>query len=241
MDIFAHRGNSGEAPENTFAAFRQVQDAGADGVEFDVQLSRDGVPVVINDERLERTTSGTGWVRDHTLAELQALDAGRWFAPDFAGERIPTLREVLEFFRATDLRIHIELKTRRFFYPGLAKLVIDHIKEFDLGPRVVVSSFNHMSLEEARALNPQLEYAVLSSDPMIEPWRYVREHGFQAFHPSVTVVDEALVKGCHGAGLRLRPWVVDDPSDVARMEALGADGIYSNHPRRFAGRATRTG
>jgi glycerophosphoryl diester phosphodiesterase len=241
MEIYAHRGNSGEAPENTLAAFRQVQDTGADGVEFDVQLSRDGAPVVIHDERLERTTTGKGWVRDHTLAELKALDVGRWFAPAFAGERIPALGEVLELFRGTALRIHVELKTRRFFYPGLARLVIDHVRHLGLGSRVVVSSFNHTSLAEARALDPDLEYAVLSSDPMLEPWRYVREHGFQGFHPSFTVVDEALVRGCHGAGLRLRPWVVDDPADAARMEALGVDGIYTNHPRRFAGRERRSG
>jgi glycerophosphoryl diester phosphodiesterase len=239
MDIHAHRGNSGEAPENTLAAFRQVQETGAAGVEFDVQLSRDGVPVVIHDEPLERTTTGKGFVRDHTLAELKALDAGRWFAPAFAGERIPTLREVLDFLLGTSLQIQLELKTRRFFYPGLAKQVIDLVKQLGLGPRVVISSFNHRSLGEARALAPDLEYAVLSSDPMLEPWLYVRQHGFQAFHPSATVVDEALVKGCHAAGLRLRPWVVDDPAEAARLEALGVDGIFTNHPRRFMRPAAR--
>src|SRR5579863_1834901 len=128
MEIFAHRGNSGEAPENTLAAFRQVAGVGADGVEFDVQLSRDGVPVVIHDETVDRTTDGKGAVAGLTLAQLQVLDAGKWFGAAFAGERIPTLEAVLEVFRGASIRVNIELKTNRTPYPGLSQKVIDLVR-----------------------------------------------------------------------------------------------------------------
>jgi glycerophosphoryl diester phosphodiesterase len=237
MELFAHRGNSGEAPENTLAAFRQALDAGADGVEFDVQSSRDGVPIVIHDERLGRTVPGTGWVRDHTLAELKALDAGRWFSPAFAGERIPTLQEVLDLVRGTPLRLNIELKTNRVAYPGLARQVVEMVQRLGLGPRAHVSSFNHKTLREARALAPQLEYAAVVYEQLVQPWAYARQWAFRALHPSLAATDEETVRGCHEAGLKVRVWVVDEPEDYARMEAWGVDAVISNHPRRFGRRA----
>ena len=236
MELFAHRGNSGEAPENTLASFRQALEVGADGVEFDVQLSRDGIPVVIHDERLERTTTGKGWVRDHTLAELKALDAGRWFNPSCAGERIPTLQEVLALVRGTPVRINIELKTNRIAYPGLAQQVVETVQRLGLGPRVHLSSFNHKSLQEARALAPHLEYAAVVYEQLVQPWAYARQWQFQALHPSLAAVDEEVVRGCHDAGLKVRVWTVDDPQDYARMKSMGVDAVISNHPRRFARR-----
>jgi glycerophosphoryl diester phosphodiesterase len=240
MEIYAHRGNSGEAPENTLAAFRQVLDADADGVEFDVHLSRDGFPVVIHDESVQRTGGTPGAVGDLTLAELQRLDVGAWFGAAFAGERMPTLEATLEVFRGGPLRVNIELKTDRRDYPGIAGAVIERVQRLGMQRQVLVSSFNHRTLLEARTLAPELEYAVLTSDQMLEPWSYVRLHGFQAFHPRGWAVDEELVRRCHGAGIKVRPWVVDDPQRGAQLEAMGVDALITNHPRRF-GRAGRRG
>lgn len=234
MEIYAHRGNSGEAPENTLAAFRQVPETGANGVEFDVHLSRDGIPVVIHDETVKRTSGAPGAVGEMTLAELRKLDVGNWFGAAFAGERIPTLEATLELFRGGPQRVNIELKTDRVVYPGLAGAVIAQVRRLGMQRQVLVSSFNHHTLLEARTLAPDLEYAVLSSDQMLEPWDYVRQHGFQAFHPRGVAVDEALVRRCHGAGIKVRAWVVDDPGRGAALEALGVDGLITNHPRRFA-------
>jgi len=233
MEIFAHRGNSGEAPENTLAAFRQALAVGADGVEFDVHLSRDGTPVVIHDETVNRTSDGNGWVRDMTLAELQRLDVGKWFGAEFAGERIPTLEAAVGLFRGGALRVNIELKTDRVAYPGLARAVTDLVKRSGMQRQALLSSFNHRTLLEARAMAPELEYAVLSSDQMLEPWDYVRRYGFQAYHPRALAVDEELVRRCHEAGAKVRPWVVDDAQAGARLAALGVDGLITNHPRRF--------
>ena len=233
MEIFAHRGNSGEAPENTVAAFRQVQDVGADGVEFDVHLSHDGIPVVIHDETVQRTGGAPGAVADLTLAELQRLDVGTWFGAAFAGERIPTLEATLDVFRNGPLRVNIEMKTDRVAYPGMALAVTGLVRRLGMQRQVVVSSFNHRTLREARTLAPELEYAVLSSDQLLEPWSYVRQHGFQAFHPLDVAVDEELVRRCHEAGVKVRPWVVDDPQRGAQLAAFGVDAVITNHPRRF--------
>jgi glycerophosphoryl diester phosphodiesterase len=236
MDVIAHRGNSGAAPENTLAAFRQVAETGAQGAEFDVQLSRDGVPVVIHDEKLERTSTGTGWVGEHTAAELHALDAGRWFGPAFAGERIPTLEEVLNVFLGTPLRLIIELKTNRIPYPGLAALTVALVRRLGMTGQTVVSSFNHATLLEARAAAPEMEYAALVSDRLIEPWVYARRHGFAALHPRASAVDAEVVERCHQAGLKVRVWTVDDPVECARLERLGVDAVITNHPGRLARR-----
>jgi len=213
MQIIGHRGNAGEAPENTLAAFRQAIALGADGVEFDVHLSRDGVPVVIHDESLERTTSGRGRVSDATAAALAALEAGAWFDPPLA--------------------VHIELKTARFPYPGLVPAVLAAVSAAGLTGRTVLSSFNHHTLREAMGLSPRLPCAALLDGRLLEPWDYAARHGFQALHPFHPAVDEAFVRECHGRGLVVRPYTVDDPVEVARLRGCGVDALISNHPRRL--------
>jgi glycerophosphoryl diester phosphodiesterase len=219
--IIAHRGASHSAPENTLAAFRAALAAGAEGVEFDVQASRDGVPVVIHDERLERTTGGTGWVRDHSASELGALEAGLWFDPPLRGEPVPTLAAVLA------------LKTARVPYPGLVQAVLAELAAAGVAGRVVLSSFNHHTLREALRLAPHVPCAALLSDVLLDPWDYARRHGFQGLHPHHGMVDAAFVQGCRGAGLAVRPYTVDDPQEAQRLLGLGVDGLITNEPARL--------
>ena len=233
MQIIGHRGNAGEAPENTLAAFRQAIALGADGVEFDVHLSRDGVPVVIHDESLERTTSGRGRVSDATAAALAALEAGAWFDPPLAGEGVPSLAAVLALLAPSPLAVHIELKTARFPYPGLVPAVLAAVSAAGLTGRTVLSSFNHHTLREAMGLSPRLPCAALLDGRLLEPWDYAARHGFQALHPFHPAVDEAFVRECHGRGLVVRPYTVDDPVEVARLRGCGVDALISNHPRRL--------
>ena len=228
--IFAHRGDSGAAPENTLAAFRAAIAAGADGVELDVHASRDGVAVVIHDERLERTTSGHGWVHDATAAELGALEAGAWFRPPLPGQGVPTLRAVLALLRPSGLAVNIELKTARHDYPGLVPAVLGDVEAAGMAAQVVLSSFNHRTLLEARRLAPHVPCAALLYEVLVEPWRYAREHGFQAVHPHRATVDGDLVRACHAAGLAVRAWTVDDEADARRLMALGVDGLITNRP-----------
>jgi glycerophosphoryl diester phosphodiesterase len=228
--IVAHRGAPRVAPENTLAAFRAAVAAGADGVELDVHLSRDGVPVVIHDERLERTTNGHGPVGAASAAELATLEAGAWFHPPLRGERVPTLQAVLALLAPTLLELHLELKTARMAYPGLVPAVHRLVREAGLLERTTLSSFNHRTLLEARALSPPPACAALLYEVLVEPWIYARQHDFQALHPHHATVDAALVQACHRAGLAVRAYTVDDPAEAQRLFAAGVDALITNDP-----------
>ncbi len=231
--IIAHRGNSSGAPENTLEAFRQAVNIGAHGVELDVQLSRDGVPVVIHDETLERTTDGTGAVAAHSAAEITALSAGLWFDPPFPAARPSTLDDVLDALSPTGLEIHLELKTANHPYPGLAEAVAALVRRRALADRVMISSFNHHTLLEVQRCAPELSLAALVYGRMIAPWEYAVRHGFQGLHPEYRSVDAELAGNCRERGLALRAYTVDDPEAARRLMNLGLDGIMTNVPGRI--------
>ncbi len=231
--LFAHRGDSGGAPENTLAAFRRVRDTGADGVEFDVQATRDGVPVVIHDESLERTTDGRGLLQEHTLEEIRRLDAGSWRDPAFAGERVPTLAEALEVFRGTPLTVNLEVKTHILPYPGLAEAVVGEVRAQEMSGQVLLASFNHHTLLELGRLAPEIPRAVLVRSHLIEPWTYVAAHGFHALHPEHHACTETLVRGCHAAGLAVRAFAPNDEEDVRRLIGMGVDAVLTSYPARM--------
>ncbi|HBR28477.1 MAG TPA: hypothetical protein DD789_03445, partial [Firmicutes bacterium] len=146
MKVFAHRGLSSIAPENTMAAFERAIVINVDGIETDVQLSRDGKIVICHDEKVDRTTNGRGYIKDYTWEELQAFDAGSWFSPEFANARIPGLEDLLKLVRKTDLCLNIELKTDKVFYPQIEEKVLDLLEKYDFVDRVRISSFNFESL-----------------------------------------------------------------------------------------------
>src|SRR6056297_1649122 len=143
--ILGHRGASGMAPENTESAFKKALQSGADGVELDVHLTKDKELVVIHDERVDRTTDGTGYVKDLTLKEIKKLDAGSYFSPQFAGERILTLEEALELARSFKL-INIEIKNMIIKYKDIERELLGTIKKMNLESKVICSSFNHYSV-----------------------------------------------------------------------------------------------
>jgi len=220
--IYAHRGASAEAPENTLAAFRRALETGADGIELDIQLSRDGVPFIIHDETLERTTDGTGTVAQATAEVLRTLDAGSWFDPGFAGEPPPTLEAALQLL-AGRLRINIEIKDAR-----AGRAVLDLLRQF---PRaeVVVSSFNHGLLALLRRVAPDLPLAVLQD---AGDWRraLARAESLQAcaFHPHVDLVNRPLMAACRRLRLPVFPWTVDDPSRARALARIGVAGLFTN-------------
>ncbi len=228
--IWAHRGASRYAPENTIPAFELAIAQGAEGVEFDVQLSADGEVVVIHDETLGRTTDGEGDVGAHSLAELQALDAsaGR---EGYEGVRVPTLREVLDVVAPTSLAINIELKNSEVPYPGLEQKVLAMIAEYRVTDRVVLSSFNHYSLRDLIGLNTGCEIAVLSNDPLFRPWKYVRKLGATALHPPVhTIFGRSYVRKAAEAGVLVRPWIVNGERNLRRMFKYGVDAVFTDVP-----------
>lgn len=225
--IWAHRGCSLDAPENTLAAFHLAAVSGADGVEFDVQLSADGVPVVIHDELVDRTHSGSGWVKDFPLAELGAL-------PSRAGggdAQIPTLDQVLDVFAPTDQIINIELKNSVIDYPGLEPKVLAAVLDRGLAERTVLSSFNHYSLRRLQELRAPCELAAICGDLLYRPWDYLAGLGVGAVHPPLlALADPDYVPACHARGLAVRPWFSNDADELRRLFAAGIDALFTDVP-----------
>lgn len=210
------------------AAFRAAESAGADGIELDVHLSRDGVPVVLHDETLERTSNGRGRVVDWSLAELRRLDAGGWFAPAFAGERIPLLEEVLAWVGAR-LRINVEIKSA-----AAGAAVLGLLRDFPRS-RVLISSFDHRLLAWLRRQDAALPLGFLSESRF---WRGgVRRAvaaGAESFHPRIDLLSRSLLAACHQGGLAVYPWTVDTPTEVDHCLLLGASGLFTNDPQGVA-------
>ena len=230
MDIIAHRGNMSVSPENTLSAFQSALDVEADMMELDVQLTRDGQVVVVHDEWLGRTLPGEGKIGEMTLAEIQGLDAGRWFDPAFAGERAPSLGEVLSLLRAGQTKLNVELKTNRYPYPGLVERVVALVREADMVERVVLASFNHKTLLEVRQQAPEISCAALVEIQLAEPWEYLLRHGFQALHAERYVCSAEDVQECHHRGLAVRVWTVNEQAAAQKMFEMGVDGIITNKP-----------
>lgn len=228
--VWGHRGASGYAPENTLPAFELALEQGADGFELDVQLTRDDAVVCIHDETLERTTNGAGWVADHSLEQLQALDASMG-NDRFFGARIPTLDQVFELVQGTDAVVNVELKNDRMRYAGLEERVLEIVEAQGVAGQVVLSSFNHYSLKRLQAVT-DLPLGALYSDTLYRPWRYVTRLGVQAIHPVHRAVGAKLVARSHAAGLRVHTWTVDEPDDLRRMISLGVDAVITNYPDR---------
>jgi len=228
----AHRGASAAAPPNTLAAFEKAVELGADGIEFDVHLSADGVPVVIHDFTVDATTDGSGRVADMTLAQLEQLDAGYPFDPAFAGERIPTLEEVLEAM-GNRLLLDIELKCFSLHDHGLERAVIAQLEQHGLGGRVLLSSFNPFSLRRAKRIAPHIPVGLLYAPwlplPLRRAWLApLVPH--EARHPEHTMVDVHYMAWARRRGYRVHTWVVDDPAEMCRLIGLGVDGIITPVP-----------
>lgn len=230
--IFAHRGSSGLYPENTMEAFRAADRHKADGIELDVQLSRDGEVVVIHDHRLERTTNGTGLVSQHTLGQLKQLSAGDWFHSRFHHSRIPTLEEVLDFVKSTRLHIILELKNLLVPQPGLEEKVCQLIANFQLTERAVFSSFNFHSLRMMKELNPQVRTALLYIGHFADPWKTGIEYRVDQLHVPFDEVTAPLVKDAKLHDLEVLAWTVNHKKTMRRMLSMKVDGMITNHPKQ---------
>jgi glycerophosphoryl diester phosphodiesterase len=228
-EVIAHRGASGTHPENTLPAFRRAVELGAPMIELDVQLTRDGHPVVIHDWTLDRTTSGRGSVRSWTLREIEALDAGRWFAPAFAGTRVPTLDAVLD---AIPIRINVELKAAGD--DGLEGRVLETVEAAGALHRVIFSSFDQASLERLRALSRHAELAVLWAGRSIgRAVAAAGRVGARSVHLRKAGWTPAAIAAGHAAGLAVRVWTVNGALDFARLTNARADGVFTDYPERF--------
>jgi len=219
MWIIAHRGFSGQHPENTLRAFRAAEALGVDMVECDVHASADGALIVIHDANLERTTNGLGPVREKTLAQLQALDAG-------AGERLPTLEELLE---AIKLPVVVEVKARGAVEPLLAL----YRRQPELAQRLWPISFGHALIRELTERIPGLTAGVLYAGTPVEPWTLAESAGAKILLPALETVAPEEVAAAHGHDLLLSVWTADTEEEFAYCQRIGVDGIATNHPDRL--------
>jgi glycerophosphoryl diester phosphodiesterase len=227
--VIAHRGASGTRPENTLVSFRHAEALGAHMVELDVQLTRDDAVVVIHDWTLGRTTGGRGRIAARTLAELKKLDAGAWFAADYRGERIPTLREVLD---AIALPVNVELKARG--EDGLEERALEEVVEAGAQSRVVFSSFHPESLVRLRQRSPSTAIGVLTSERRLaRALRLAGRVGATALHIRKDGVAPGEVRAAVAQGLEVRVWTVNDPEEFARLADAGVSGVFTDFPERF--------
>ena len=229
--VWAHRGASGYAPENTIPAFKLAVEQKADGVELDVHLSSDGKLMVIHDETVDRTSNGTGRVVDMTCQELKKLDFSNGM-PGYKDVRIPTLKEVYGLLKNTNLTINVEIKCDVVIYYGIWDKVIELEREMGMQGRIIYSSFNHYSLLKVRRLDPNAVCGLLYDAMLYQPWDYARQLGVQALHPhfSEPTFVTGEVEAAHRLGLSVNVWTVNEEADLRRMAEMGCDGIISNYP-----------
>ena len=233
MDIYAHRGSSGTHPENTIAAFTEAAGLAIHGIEFDVHLTKDGKIVVIHDERIDRTSNGTGFIKDLTLAELQTFDFGSWFSPEFKGQTIPTLHEVLQLFAETTHHLNIELKSDIFPYEGMVEKVIAIITEMGLDSRVVLSSFDHGAIRIAKQLAPHLETAALFMEVLVEPLDYIRSIPADALHLFFPTALRPSIRQVLEAGMTVRTFTVNEEQYTQALQDVGVAAIFTDFPEKM--------
>ncbi|MFB4162352.1 glycerophosphodiester phosphodiesterase [Alteribacillus sp. JSM 102045] len=231
----SHRGASGYAPENTMAAFEKAVDMKSEMFELDVQMSKDGELVVIHDTTVDRTTDGTGEVKDLTYDEIAELDAGSFFSEEFEGEKIPTLGEVLDQFKGRS-GILIELKSHSK-YPGIEQKVADELTSRNMDKpnnnKIIVQSFDHESMETFHSILPSVPVGVLlnySPDGISEAELSDFAQYADYVNPNKDMIDADLLERIHDFEMETHPWTVRDQESADYLLNLGVDGIITDYP-----------
>ena len=232
MYIVGHRGAAGIAPENTLTSFREAVRIGSDWLEFDVRLSSDGVPVIIHDSTLKRTTNGRGPVRARPLTELRRLDAGSWFDTRFAGEKIPTLDEVLKL--GSRVRLNIEIKARSAPAGEVAQAVWSRVRQAGLEQRVLVSCFDLKVLRALRDLDAEARLGFPWQAGLRDPIRRATTLKCRMMLFDVAGLSEKKVRRCREVGLEVWVYTVNEPDEMRRVLDLGIDGLITDRPDLLA-------
>ena len=228
--IQAHRGASAYAPENTLPAFQMAVDMGADGIECDIHLTKDGHFLVCHDHKIDRTSTGTGEIASLDLSEIKTYDFGVKFSGEYKGTPAPTLEEMLEVVKPMKV-INIEIK--RFEHPmGLdasLNLFYSILEKYGIVKRTIVSSFDKIALKRLKELHGDV-YTCLLYDRMKSPAATAQKLGCSAIHPYYGFLSKRTVISAHNRGMKVNCWTVDDADEVTYMIRLGCDGIITNRP-----------
>ena len=227
----AHRGFKGAYPENTMLAYEKAIETGADGIEFDVHLTKDSELVIIHDETLERTTDGKGLIKDKTLQELKKLNASKGYL-SCEVQTIPTLREYFDFAKNKDIITNIELKTSIIRYEGIEKKVYDLINEYGIKDKIIISSFNHNSLIKMKEIDREIKCGVLESSRLYKPWEYVRNMGMEYFHPLNFTINEEIAEKFLENNIGLNIWFGKADYDFSKYLDLNPTGLITDFPDR---------
>lgn len=230
MKVYAHRGFSGRYPENTMLAFQKAAETGCYGIELDVQLSKDGEVVIIHDETLDRTTTGTGYVRDYTLAELKTFNAAKLWS-NIAFEAVPTLEEYLRWVKTTNIVTNIEIKSGVFFYTELEEKTLALVQKYGLDDKIVFSSFNHSSIHLLKKLAPHIPCgALVETIGLGNAGYYCDKFGFEFYHPGWKNLPYEDVVNCKQFHIPINVWTVNDMDILQRMIEWDVEGVITNYP-----------
>lgn len=246
----AHRGYSGKFDENTMIAFKKAIEYGADGIETDIQLSKDGVPVIIHDETLDRTTNGQGFVKDFTFDELkvfrtksvgQVKELKKDVESNYTleeiehfknndGEEIPALEELLKLVAESDLKLlNLELKNSIVEYEGMEEKVLDMISKYGLMDRVIISTFNHLSLVKVRKLDSEIKLGALTETTLANVPRYLNDIKVQCYHPYFpSILNEEYMKEIKSGGIMVNPYTINTKDHMLKVIKAGVDCIITN-------------
>ena len=211
-------------------AFEKALEAGADGIELDVQLTGDGQLVILHDERLDRTTDGSGFVKYFTYEELIKLDACGVFKGKFEKQRLPLLREYFEWVKDTGLITNIELKNGLYYYSGMEKMVCGMAEEYGLEDRIIISSFNPASIVLCKQFAPHIKMGFLCERPIGNAEAFIRDCGEDYMHSEVHYTPDSLILSCKASGIGANLWTVNEEDQMDRLLALDINGIITNYP-----------
>lgn len=232
-EIWAHRGASGwdrqYAPENTMPAFKKAVEMGADGIEFDVHLTKDGEILICHDERIDRTSRGRGFIKNFTLEELKRVDFSKPHV-EYGFTPPPTLREFFEFASPLDIKVNIELKTGVIYYDNLEEKVFRMTQEYGMENRVIFSSFNHYSLQKLKSKFPEAKIGLLMPGDTVNIPNDTDMMDAIAVHPPENIVTREYVEKCHAHNIRVHTWTVDNPQRMKELIEFGVDAIITDCP-----------
>jgi glycerophosphoryl diester phosphodiesterase len=240
--LIAHRGLSSVAPENTLQAIGKALELGVDRIEIDVQMTRDGEVVLMHDRTLNRTTSGRGAVKNHDLKEIQALDAGSWFGPDYSGITVPSLQQTLELIHGRCM-LMIEVKNHSGYTPGIEKKVAEIIRSHNAGSWCVVISLKHRVIRNFHLNEPdiRLHRSYVGKLPGLPIWvdGFITLRGFrqypyvEEFNLNKGFITKCVVKKAARQGKGINAWTDDNPGHAEKLIKRGVKGIITNYPQRY--------
>ena len=230
---YAHRGASAYFPENTILSFEKALEMGCTGIETDVQMTRDGVLVLIHDEMVNRTTNGEGLVADYTYSELNKLDAGSWMGEEFKGIKIPTVEELIYLVQDKNIIIDFEIKSGVVIYEDIEQKLIELIYKHRMVNKVILSSFNHYSIAKCNKISKEISTGVLYMAGIYKPYDYAKTVGANAIHPYFLAINEEVIKQTKKHRIKVNVFTVEDEKYMKSFLEMNVDGIITDYPDKL--------